>query len=206
MCLHSTVVMQQNRNMKKALFALCVLVPVLGFSQADPQHPSLNSAPRNTPTQAAAPASADPKDVDSVDHIVAALYDVISGPANQKRNWDRMKSLFSPNAMLGTVYHKPDNTVAEIDVNVNRYIALSDPFMTKNGFFEKETNRKTEKFGHIVNLFSTYESRYHPEDKPFERGINSIQLYNDGARWWIRSIIWENETDKLKLPSEFTHR
>lgn len=162
--------------------------------------------PAATPAQAGEPAKAPTAaaaDVDSIDHIVSALYDVISGPAAQKRNWDRFKSLFTSDAELGVVYETRSGKIGELDVTIPKYIDLSDPILAEKGFFEREISRKTEKFGHIANLFSTYESRYNKSDKPFERGINSIQLYNDGARWWIRSIIWESESPKLKIPKEY---
>jgi hypothetical protein len=76
--------------------------------------------------------------------------------------------------------------------------------MEKEGFFEKEAARKTEQFGQIAHLFSTYESRHTPADpKPFQRGINSFQLMNDGTRWWIVTIFWEGEDEKNPLPQKY---
>jgi hypothetical protein len=76
--------------------------------------------------------------------------------------------------------------------------------MEKEGFFEKEAARKTEQFGQIAHVFSTYESRHTPDDqKPFQRGINSFQLMNDGTRWWIVTIFWEGEDEKNPLPQKY---
>src|SRR5437879_8820432 len=44
--------------------------------------------------------SADPSDVESIEAIVAAAYDVISGPAGKKRDWKRERSLFISGARL----------------------------------------------------------------------------------------------------------
>ncbi len=64
--------------------------------------------------------------------------------------------------------------------------------MEKYGFFEKETKRKTMRSNSLVNVFSDYESRSKPEDKkPFEKGTNAFQLFFDGDRWYIHSILWE---------------
>jgi hypothetical protein len=154
--------------------------------------------------QAVKPLVAAPGDVDSVDHIVAALYDVISGPAGQKRNWDRMRSLFAPGASMGAMVPTRSGGLREMDFSVDRYVAMDDDYMTKTGFFEHELARKQERFGHIVHVWSTYESRNKLEDpKPFERGINSIQLTNDGKRWWVRTILWEGESKDLKLPDKY---
>ncbi len=143
-------------------------------------------------------------DVDTVDHIMAALYDVISGPIGQKRDGDRLRSLFEPKATMAAMVESRTGVTREVEFSVDRYAESSLPQMEKMGFFERETARKTEAWGHIVSIFSTYESRYKPDDKkPFERGINSLQLFNDGKRWWVRTILWEGESATLKLPRKY---
>jgi hypothetical protein len=75
---------------------------------------------------------------------------------------------------------------------VDEYITRAGPVLEKNGFFEVEIARQVEQYGGVVHAFSTYESRHKAEDKtPFVRGINSIQLFNDGQRWWVVTILWE---------------
>lgn len=149
-------------------------------------------------------AEAKPSDVSSIDDIIGSLYSVISGPAGQKRDWDRMKSLFMPDGRLTATSRRPNGTVGHGSMTVQGYIDRSGPYLEKEGFFEKEISRSTHRFGDIAQVFSTYASRHLPEDKePFERGINSIQLYSDGKRWWIVSVLWEGESKELKLPTEF---
>lgn len=146
----------------------------------------------------------DPKDVGSIDGIIAALYDVISGPAGQARNWDRMRTLFIPEARLIPTGLRADGTSGRRVLGVEDYIATSGPFLEKNGFFETELSRKTEQFGRIVHVFSTYASRRTLKDeKPFMRGINSIQLWNDGSRWWIVTVFWQNETPDTPIPNTY---
>jgi hypothetical protein len=147
---------------------------------------------------------ADPKDVGSMDGILSALYDVISGPAGQKRNWDRMRTLFIPEARLIPTGKRADGTLGRRVLSVEDYINTSGPFLEKNGFFETELSRKTEQFGGIVHVFSTYASKKTATDeKPFMRGINSIQLWNDGARWWIVTVLWQNETPETPIPNAY---
>jgi hypothetical protein len=150
------------------------------------------------------PPVANPADVASVDAIVAAVYDVISGPAGKKRDWDRMRSLFIPGArMIATHSNDAGETQARV-VTVEEYITRAGDYFAKNGFFERESARRTEAFGHIAQIFSTYESRHASEDaQPFERGINSFQLVNDGKRWWIVTIFWEGEDKNTKVPEKY---
>ena len=154
-----------------------------------------------------APPAARPDDVKSVDAIVAALYDVISGPAGQKRDWDRMKSLFVPGARLIPSVPSADGGATARVLDVDGYIERSGATLERNGFFEREISRRTEAFGHIAQIFSTYESRHTAaDDKPFARGINSIQLLKDGDRWWIVTVFWDAERPGQPIPQEYLPR
>ena len=145
-----------------------------------------------------------PEDVATVDAIVHALYDVISGPAGKKRNWDRLRTLFVPDARMMPTGRKQSGEAVRRVYSVEEYISGSGEFLEKNGFFEIEIGRRTEQFGNIVHVFSTYESRNKlADEKPFMRGINSIQLWNDGKRWWLISVLWENESEDNPIPGRY---
>jgi len=150
---------------------------------------------------------ADPPDVKSIDGIIAAIYDVISGPAGQKRDWERERSLFIPGARLiptATVPGKTDVDLTPLVLDIEGYIARVEPLLEKEGFYEREIARRVEQFGRIAHVWSTYESRHNPNDaEPFMRGINSIQLFNDGNRWWILSIYWQHESSQHPLPEKY---
>ncbi len=148
-----------------------------------------------------------PADVESIDAIIAAAYDSISGPAGKKRDWDRMRSLFIPGAHLIPTAKdagKHDVDLAPNILDIDGYIARVEPFFAASGFYEMEIARKIEQFGQIAHVWSTYESRHDPNDAaPFMRGINSIQLFNDGRRWWILSIYWQHETAEHQIPKKY---
>ena len=154
-------------------------------------------------------SQADPRDVESIDAIIAATYDVISGPAGKKRDWERERSLFAPGARLiptATVAGQADVDLAPLVLDVEGYIARVEPLFEKEGFYEKEIARRVEQFGQIAHVWSTYESRHDPsEPEPLMRGINSIQLFNDGMRWWILSIYWQHESKRHPLPNRYLH-
>jgi hypothetical protein len=116
-------------------------------------------------------------DVASMDEIVAALYDVISGPAGQARDWDRMRSLFVPgNRLIPSVAGEHGGATARV-LDVEGYIERVRPTFERNGFFEREIARKTEAFGNIAHVFSTYESRHTASDAaPFARAINRCRV------------------------------
>ena len=147
---------------------------------------------------------ADPRDVSSPEAIVAAVYDVISGPAGKKRNWDRMRTLFVPDARMIPTAKRPSGESTRRVLTVEEYIANSGPFLEKDGFFEMEIGKKTEQFGNIVHVFSTYESkRTLTDEKSFMRGINSFQLWYDGKRWWVITILWQSESKDTPIPGKY---
>ena len=148
--------------------------------------------------------TARPDDVKSIEAIVAAVYDVISGPAGQKRDWDRMRSLFVPGARLIPTVATPGGSASARVLDVDGYIQRSAPMLEQNGFFERAIATKTEAFGNIAHVFSTYESRHAAADAaPFARGINSIQLLKDANRWWIVTIYWDSEKPGSQIPTEY---
>ncbi len=149
--------------------------------------------------------AANPADVKSMESIVAALYDVISGPAGQKRDWNRFRSLFMPGARLIPMSRRLEGDYAGRVLTPEDYIARTEPFFAKESFYEKEVARRVEHWSHIAQVFSTYESRHAQKETPFMRGINSIQLMNDGQRWWIVTVLWEQESRDNPLPAEMLH-
>jgi hypothetical protein len=148
-------------------------------------------------------------DVESIDTIVAAAYESISGPAGSKRDWNRLRSLFIPGARLIPTAKKTGETNAGAEIapqllDIDGFIARVTDYVETNGFFEREIARRTEQFGRIAHVWSTYESRREANDpEPFMRGINSIQLFHDGKRWWIVSIYWQHETTGYPIPGKY---
>lgn len=153
----------------------------------------------------AQPREAAPADVASADAIVKAVYDVISGDAGKARDWDRFRSLFYEGARLIPVGTDPATKKSRaVMLSPEDFIKRFIPNSEKNGFHEREKARRTEVYGHIAHVFSTYESFHSAADKePFMRGINSFQLFNDGSRWWIITIYWQPETKELPIPKDF---
>lgn len=144
------------------------------------------------------PVAADPADVASLDAIMVAIYGVISGPAGEKRDWDRMRSLFTSNARL-----MPLGQTGLRSGSVEDYIATSGPLLEQRGFFESEIARRVERYGDIAHVFSTYEARNALDGPVIMRGINSFQLVRHDGRWWVVSIMWQQETPANPIPPEY---
>ncbi|HEY0368723.1 MAG TPA: hypothetical protein VGC85_03930 [Chthoniobacterales bacterium] len=152
------------------------------------------------------PPKANPADVDSIDAIIRAAYDVISGPAGP-RDADRERSLFWPGARLNPTAADAGASNVQLApqmLDVEGFIARGEKYFASQSFYETEIARRVEEFGQIAHVWSTYESRHDPRDpEPFMRGINSFQLFYDGARWWIVGIFWQHETAESPIPTKY---
>jgi hypothetical protein len=176
----------------------------LGCAAFQPAAAQAAAAPGAAGAAQSATPAARPADVDSMDAIMAAVYDVISGPKGQKRDWDRMRSLFVPGARLIPTRADTSGITKTSMLSVDDYIQRATPALEGEGFFERETHRTVERFGAIAQVFSTYESRHAATDaKPFQRGINSFQLLFDGQRWWVVNIYWQAASAELPIPRQY---
>jgi len=156
-----------------------------------------------TPPPLPVPAAA-PADVATPEAIVAALYDVISGDAGVARDWDRFRALFHPTARLMPSGLNAQGVGVVRSVTPDGYITLAEPVLVGQGFHEREIARRSERFGRIVHVWTTYESLHSlSDDQPFARGINSIQLFHDGSRWWILSVYWQGESPAEPIPADY---
>jgi hypothetical protein len=142
--------------------------------------------------------------VQSLDSTLYTLYAVISGEKGAERDWELFKFLFHPDAKLIPARKKDDGLYMPSYMTPEEYVSLAGTYLVENGFFEKEIHRVAHTFGAITQVFSTYESFHSEADEaPFMRGINSIQLLNDGKRWWIINIYWTQESKENPIPKEF---
>lgn len=144
-----------------------------------------------------------PEDVKSLDAIMHAAYDSISGPAGA-RDWNRFRSLFLPQARFTQVGEGPDGGKFVISWSVEEFIRDATLVFAKDPFYENAIVNRPQSYGGMTQVFSSYESKRTPGGKPFERGVNSFQVLNDGKRWWVVSIFWDSERPNNPLPEKLS--
>lgn len=145
-------------------------------------------------------------EVSTVDAIIKTLYEVISGPAGQRRNWNKFRSLFRPEARLNSVGKDSNGKAKLTTMTQEDYIRNVGPMFDEKGFFEKEIGRSQEKFGNMVHVFSAYETRFVADGKVEMRGINSIQLVQKDGRFWILNIMWNPESADNPIPEKYIRK
>jgi hypothetical protein len=188
--------------MKKSL-SIPVIALLLIFSR-DAQAQSSTEKPAASQPLSSRVPTANPADVKSIDAILRAIYDVISGPAGP-RDWTRFHSLFAPEARLTSTTKNRDAKTEQEPVrllSVDDFAQRAGAYFSAHPFYESAIVNRVQKFGNIAQVFSSYASRTAPTEKPFTRGINSIQLFYDGSRWYVLSILWDEESPANPLPPE----
>jgi len=142
------------------------------------------------------------EDVSSIDGIVKATYETISGEAGKPRQWSRDRTLYVPNVRFIAVEKDEKTGAPKVKVSSHQeYVDSSDADLVKGGFSERELGRETHQFGNIATVISSYEGKT-GAGKVEARGVQIYQLYNDGKRWWIASLEWNEESAGAAIPAE----
>lgn len=142
------------------------------------------------------------EDVGSLDGIMKAFYEVVSGPAGEPRQWSRDRTLYiSGVRFVSMTENEKGQPVAHV-MDHQQFVDASNEMVVSKGFFEWEIHRETRRFGNIAHIFSTYESRITKDGPVIARGVNSIELFWDGTRWWIASAIWDDERKNNPIPKD----
>lgn len=183
------------------LTRLCValFLPILWAGGAGAQQPSAPRVP-------VASVPARPDDVATLDGIIAAFYDVISGPAGQPRQWARDRSLYVPGVRFVATGYTPDGARDVRVMDHQQFVDGIDSALVAAGFYETEIHRVTRSVNDIAHVFSTYEMRRSPDGPVLGRGVNSIELFWDGSRWWIAGAVWIDEAPGHPLPRDLLPR
>jgi hypothetical protein len=141
------------------------------------------------------------EDVKSVDAIINAYYDVVSGPSSEPWEFERDKYIHSENAVITRLN---ENGKTESHTLEAEYIPIG--LSPKEDFYEKELKRIVNKFGNIAQVWSAFEIRADPKTESNIRGLNSIQLHYENSRWYIDSWTCEMESEKTSVVTEFMNK
>jgi hypothetical protein len=141
--------------------------------------------------------------VSTLDGIIKAYYDVVTVEKGAKASYERDSLLHWPNVNVGSAGLDKSGKLRFHYMSLKEYHRLSDPYLEKDGFYEKEISRKVENFGGIYHVWSTYESRNSATGPIIERGINSIELFYDGTRFWILGWFYDGERKDNPIPAKY---
>lgn len=142
-----------------------------------------------------------PEDVGSVDGVMRAFYEVTNVAPGAPRQWARDRTLYVPWIHFVALGKGSTGRPAVTLWTHDEFVAASDALMAK-GFVEREIHRNTRTYGNMVHVDSTYEILPGPDSPVRGRGVNSLDLYFDGQRWWVASVVWQSEDAAHPIPAE----
>lgn len=141
-------------------------------------------------------------DVETIDGMIAAFYEVISGPAGQPREWGRDATLYLEPMSFTIASVNPETGAPRArTISKQEYVDENDAWLVETGFTEREIHRETRQYGNLAHVWSTYE--WTSGDGGSGRGINGIDLFHDGTRWWITHATWDSEREDNPIPAEY---
>jgi hypothetical protein len=181
-----------------ALAALLALAAGLGPIARTQDRKATLPAHINVPT-----IEARAEDVASIDSIMKAFYEVVSGAAGEPRQWSRDRSLYIPGVRFVSMNVSDKGEPVARVMDHQQFVDASDSMVVSKGFYEWEIHRETKRFGNTAHVFSTYESRITKDGPVIARGVNSVELFWDGKRWWIAGAIWDEERKDNPLTMDF---
>jgi hypothetical protein len=144
-----------------------------------------------------------PDDVSTIEGIVKASYETISGGVGVPRQWGRDESLFDRNVRFVALERDPKSGAIVATITTHQeFVDTTDASLVKEGFTERELGHKIVRYGNVATVLSSYEGNNVSTGKVVTRGVNIFQLYYDGKRWWILSMVWDVETPANPIPPE----
>ncbi|MDH5198742.1 MAG: hypothetical protein OEY20_15980, partial [Gemmatimonadota bacterium] len=138
----------------------------------------------------------------TLDGLLRAYYEVVSGPAGATPDRTRDEYLHHPDALIGVPVSDGAGGTRLETMSLAGFYDRSGGVRAEP-FYESEIHRVVERFGMIAHVWSTYAASDRPGGTPRSRGINSIQLYHDGTRWWVMGWIYDRERPDAPLPREY---
>jgi hypothetical protein len=184
---------------KRSVLLLAVFLTLFGSARNSQAQDQKQAPPKHVEVPTIAPRA---EDVGSLDGIMKAFYEVISGPAGQPRQWSRDRTLYISGVKFVSMNENATGEPVAHVMDHQQFVDSSNEMVVSKGFFEWEIHRETNRFGNIAHIFSTYESRITKEGPVIARGVNSIELFWDGKRWWIASAIWDDERKNNPIPKD----
>jgi len=193
--------------MRRTLLAVSVVLCVLGIL-------SLRKADANSQEAAKKPAiqanvaiphmQPRPEDVSSIDGVIKAYYEVVSGPAEKDREWGRDATLYVPAIRFNIFSDDKHGKTTLRSLSHQEFVNESEAAMKGKAFYEHEIHRIEHRAGNVEHVLCTAEQRFALDGPVQGHSVDSLELYWDGARWWVvNANIWEVEKSGKPLPPEF---
>ena len=134
---------------------------------------------------------------------VEALYEVISGPTGEARDWDRFRAMFLEGAQMTVLAPQPDGEERIVTLTIEEYVERNSGRLSEMGFTEAETRRQTHVYGGLATILSAYEATRADTGETIATGVNTIVLARQEGVWKVASLAWRSETEDWPVDRAF---
>jgi hypothetical protein len=160
-------------------------------------------APGEAAEQAATPAGQAAPAVESAEDVVRTLYKMVSFNAGKNVDWEHVKALFIPEAVIVLRASRTSMNVLNRNTFVDDFLKfISDAKLEDQAFEETIVAIKTQETGDVARATVHYAARIPSRDRPAQQGIDVFLLMKADGRWRIVSIVNEIVRPGVDVPEE----
>ncbi len=132
------------------------------------------------------------QDVPAAERVVRDLYDMVTFPAGTTPDWDELRALFLPEAVVVLRTSPQATSVFTLDGFVQDWLRFMEDFnVSETGFTERIIRTHTTEFGEIAHVWVLYAAEIPGRGRPPQQGVDSFQLVLREGGWKIASILNE---------------
>jgi hypothetical protein len=142
-----------------------------------------------------------PETLATPEGVVTGIYDLVSFEAGNVPDWDAVRSLFIPQAVVVLRTSRQATTVFSVDGFVGDFINFVENTPAgANGFTEKILRMESLVFGDMANVLVLYEAHIIGSSRPPQQGVDNFSLIRQDGRWWIVAVTNEIPTPERPVP------
>jgi len=152
--------------------------------------------------QAAQPA-AQTAPAGGAENVVRALYRLVTFDAGKNVDWEQVKALFIPEAVIVLRASRTSMNVLNRNTFVDDFVRfIREASLEDRAFEETIVAIKTQETGDVARSTVHYAARIPSRDRPAQHGIDVFLLMKADGRWRIVSIVNEIVRPGVEVPEE----
>jgi hypothetical protein len=141
--------------------------------------------------------------VTTAEGTVTALYDVVTSQAGSTPDWDMVRSMFIPEAVIVLRTSRDSTSVLSLDGFIQDFVDFTETAKTiETGFVERVVRTKAVVMGDMAHVWVLYEAFIPGRDRPPQQGVDSWLVIKKDGRWWIAAVTNEIPRQGVPVPPE----
>lgn len=132
-------------------------------------------------------------DVATPQAITLALFRWATVEVGETRDNEMLGSLIVPQAYGVAIREEDGKRFARFDALTDLYV-IPEQKPSPRGWLETVLGMKVEESSSGANAWTSYEIRRTTDGPVIKKGVTNVQLFHDGARWWVLGWVDIDQT------------